>query len=425
MVTGTGYTDGLLSESEARDVMSRGLEQANLSGKRVLIIIPDSTRSGPVPLFFRLFHELLWGEVAALDYLIALGTHTPMKEEAIHRLLGVTAADMAETYAGVRVFNHQWEKPETFRQLGVIPAAEIEELSNGLFSQELPVTLNKMIFDYDQVIVCGPVFPHEAAGYSGGNKYFFPGISGPEVIHFTHWMSAVITGLEIIGQKDNPVRSVIDRAADFIDVPKLFCCYVVKGHDLVGVYVGEPRETWPAAVDLSSRVNVVWVPKPYDQVLSVMPEMYKDLWTAGKGMYRLEPVVADGGEITIYAPHVDEISYTHGHVVEEIGGYHVRDYFLEHWDRFKHYPWGILAFCTHLIGSGTYENGEEHPRIKVSLATGISKDHCERLGLNYRDPDTIHPEEWAGREDEGILLVPRAGEVLYMVEPTKDAEAKE
>lgn len=415
MVVGKGFTDRLLAKDEVRELMKEGLAQADLDGKRVLIIIPDGTRSGPYGLFFRLFHELLWGRVAALDYLIALGTHQPMSEEAIHRRLGVTAEEMAGKYAGVRVFNHHWENPDTFRTVGVIPADEIEELSRGRFSQEVPVNLNKMIFDYDQIIICGPVFPHEVVGFSGGNKYFFPGISGREIIDFTHWLGALITSYEIIGTKYTPVRAVIDRAAAFIDVPKLCFCPVVKGEEgLAGLYIGAPEEAWSQAADLSAQVHIIYVDKPYRQVLSVMPELYDDIWTGAKGMYKLEPVVADGGEVIIYAPHITEISYTHGHILDEIG-YHVRDYFVKQWERFKDYPWGVLAHSTHLRGIGTYENGVERPRIQVTLATGIPRERCERVNLGYRDPATIDPEEWMARsqEDEDLLVVPHAGEMLY------------
>ncbi len=416
MLIGKGFTDRFLTESEVRGLTAEALAQADLAGKRVLIIIPDGTRSGPISLFFRLFHELLWGRVAALDYLIALGTHQPMRQEAIHRRLGVTAAEMAERYAGVRVFNHQWEDPKAFRTVGVIPAGEIEELSRGLLFQDVHVALNKMIFDYDQLIICGPVFPHEVVGFSGGNKYFFPGISGREVIDFTHWLGALITSYEIIGTKHTPVRAVIDRAAAFIDMPKLCFSLVVKDDRLAGLYIGSPEEAWSAAADLSAQVHIIYVDHPFRQVLSVMPQMYDDIWTAAKGMYKLEPVVADGGEVIIYAPHITELSYTHGHLIDEIG-YHVRDYFVKQWDRFKGYPWGVLAHSTHLRGIGTYEEGVERPRIKVTLATGISRERCERVNLGYRHPATINPADWAGREEEGILLVPHAGEMLYRLRP--------
>jgi hypothetical protein len=86
---------------------------------------------------------------------------------------------------------------------------------------------------------------------------------------------------------------------------------------------------------------------------------------------------------------------------------------VKQWDRFKEYPWGVLAHSTHLRGIGTYENGVERPRIRVTLATGIPPERCARLCLGYRDPATIRPEEWANREAEGVLLVPYAGETLY------------
>jgi nickel-dependent lactate racemase len=412
MVRGRGYTDRLLTESKVRHMMDEALTSIDLAGKRVLILIPDGTRTGPVNLFFRLFHELLWDHVSALDYLIALGTHQPMAQEAILRHLGITSDEMKKRYVGVRVFNHQWENPEIFRTVGTIPASDIEELSRGLLSEALPVTVNRVIFDYDWVVVCGPVFPHEVVGISGGNKYFFPGISGPEVINFTHWLGALITSSEIIGIKDTPVRSVIDRAASLIEVPRFSFCWVVEKGGLAGLYAGSPEEAWSQAADLSVRLHTVYADRSYRQVLSVMPEMYDDLWTAAKGMYKVEAVVADGGEIIIYAPHIKEVSYTHGHVLDEIG-YHVRDYFVKQWERFKQYPWGVLAHSTHLKGTGTYEGKVEQPRIHVTLATGIPRERCERLGLVYRDPSNIDPEEWANRENEGILLVPRAGEMLY------------
>ena len=153
--------------------------------------------------------------------------------------------------------------------------------------------------------------------------------------------------------------------------------------------------------------------KPFRQVLSVMPSMYDDIWTAAKGMYKLEPVIADGGEVIIYAPHITEFSYTHGEILAQVG-YHVRDYFTKQWDKFKGYPGGVLAHSTHLKGMGTYDLVEgEHPRIKVTLATAISEERCRAHNLGYRDPATINPADFANREDEGILLVPKAGEMLY------------
>ncbi len=415
---GTGYTDRFLTEAEVRDLMAQTFAQVDLSGKRVIIIIPDSTRTAPIPLMFRLFHEALHARVAKLDYLIALGTHMPMSEEAINKLVGATSDERATKYAGVNVFNHAWDDPNALTTLGEISGAEISQISGGVLTEPIPVKINKLIFDYDQVIVCGPTFPHEVVGFSGGNKYFFPGISGAEVINFSHWLGAVVTNYDTIGIKHTAVRRVVDRAAHFVQLPKLCFSLVVKGEGLAGLYVGSPEDAWAAASDLSAQLHIVYVDKPYQRVLSVLPKLYDDFWTGGKGMYKLEPAIADGGEVVIYAPHITEVSYTHGKVIEEIG-YHVRDYFVKQWDKFKNYPLGIVAHSTHVRGQGAYDaaTGIESPRVKVTLASGIARERCERINLGYCDPASIKFEEWQGRESEGILFVPKAGEMLYRLRP--------
>ncbi|HKQ93912.1 MAG TPA: lactate racemase domain-containing protein [Blastocatellia bacterium] len=418
MVIGKGACDTALTELEVRKLMSEALYGAGLEGKRVLVIIPDGTRTAPIPMMFRLFHESLNDRVEALDFLIALGTHQPMSEEAINGHVGISAEDRATLFARVNIFNHRWDEPGQLVELGEISEGEIAEITGGLLRQSVKIRLNKLIFDYDQIIICGPTFPHEVVGFSGGNKYFFPGVSGAEVINFSHWLGAVITSYEVIGTKYTPVRRVIDRAASFINLPTLCFSMVVKGEEMVGLYIGPPEEAYEEAAGLSSQIHIKWTERPFRRVLSVMPRMYDDIWTASKGMYKLEPAIEDGGEVIIYAPHIDEISYTHGRVLDEIG-YHVRDYFVKQWDKFKHHPWGVIAHSTHLRGVGTYdaENGIETPRIKVTLATRISRERCERVNLGYLDPETINLDEWKGREDEGILLVPKAGEMLYRLKP--------
>lgn len=415
---GKGYTDNVLTETDIRELMSQALAQVDLSGRRVLIIIPDGTRTAPIPQMFRLFYEYLGDEVAALDYLIALGTHQPMSDQAISKLVGVDPAERAETYPKVTIFNHRWDLPDTFVNLGRIAEAEIEEITGGLMRQSVDVRLNKMVFDYDQIVICGPTFPHEVVGFSGGNKYFFPGIGGSEVINFSHWLGAVITSYDVIGTKYTPVRQVIDKAAALIDKPKMCFSLVVKPGapeaGLAGLYIGTPEEAYDAAADLSAQLHIQWIDQPFQKVLAVMPTLYDDIWTAAKGMYKTEPAIASGGEVIIYAPHIDEVSYTHGRQLDEIG-YHVRDYFLKQWDKFKDYPGGVLAHSTHLRGIGEYEaaTDTEQPRIKVTLATGIPEERCRRLNLGYLDPAQIDFADWQGQEDEGVLFIPKAGEMLY------------
>jgi nickel-dependent lactate racemase len=412
------HPDRSLTAVEVLRVLTDGLDASRYAGKKVLVVIPDSTRTAPIPLMYRLLHEVLGPGVKVLDFLVALGTHPAMSDDALGRLVGVEVSDGAT--ADSKIFNHRWDRDESFVTVGTITAAEVRDASNGLMDLDVPVRLNRLVGDpngerpYDELVVCGPVFPHEVAGFSGGNKYFVPGVAGQEVIDVTHWLGALLTSKEIIGVADTPMRRLIDRAASFIPPPTSLVAMVMHGEDLRGLFVGEMDETWKAATELSGALDIVWVDRPYRRVLSVVPEMYDDLWTGAKGMYKLEPAIADGGEVVIFAPHITEVSYVHGRIIDEIG-YHVRDYFTAQWDRFKHHPWGIIAHSTHVRGAGSYVGGVEEARIDVTLATEIPRERCERIGLGYLDPASIDFEEWEDREDEGILLVPRAGEQLYRV----------
>lgn len=402
----------MVSEQQIESIVADSLNSLALNDQRVLVIIPDHTRTIPLSLFFRLIVKHLRPRVKAVDFLVALGTHPPMSDEELMRHVGLTSDEKAAQYDDVRLMNHAWKDPNALITIGTIPSDEIAQLSNGLLRQEVPVRLNKLILDYDELLICGPVFPHEVVGFSGGNKYFFPGIAGADIIDFTHWLGALITSYDIIGTKETPVRHVIDRAASFIPRPRHALCSVITHEGVEGVFFGLPEEAWWAAANLSAQVHVRYVDRPYRQVLSVMPEMYNEIWVGAKGMYKMEPVVADGGELIIYAPHIREISVVHGAVIKQIG-YHVRDYFVKQWNEFKHLPWGVLAHSTHLRGIGSYENGVEHPRIQVTLATGIPREICEQVNLGYRDPASIDPTEWAARNDPDLLVVPRAGEYLY------------
>src|SRR5690242_7835137 len=444
MVLGKGSTTATLTTEDVQQLLASAYDELLVGAgfdptdRRILVIIPDGTRTAPIPLMFRLLYEQIGRRAAQLDYLIALGTHPPMVHEAIDHLVGmtvaqrcdeegyyiktpyidslvgVTAAERAQRYPNVRIFNHDWHNPQMLQTIGVISRSEAAQLTDGLLVDEVPVTLNRLIFEYDLLLICGPVFPHEVAGFSGGAKYLFPGIAGPDIINFTHWLGALVTSMRTIGIKDTPVRRVITQAAGFVTQPLLCLAMVMQGSELHGLYIGDHLEAWSQAADLSAQLDITYVERPYNRVLSAPAEMYDDLWTAAKAMYKTEPAIANGGEVIIYAPHITEVSYTHGKLIDEVG-YHVRDYFVKQWDRFKHVPGSILAHSTHVKGTGTYDaaTGIETPRISVTLATGIPEERCRRINLGYANYREIDPEAWMGREKEGILYVPHAGEMLY------------
>ena len=406
----------VLTPDQATDLVEQACSVERFAGKRVLVIVPDATRSAPIGMVFKpLFHHLSKA-TAALDVMVALGTHPPMSEEAICERLELSEEERRGAFASVRFHNHAWDSESALREIGRISEREIDQLTEGRFRMEVPVEINRTLFDYDEIVIIGPVFPHEVVGFSGGNKYLFPGVAGPRILNFFHWLGAVVTNPAIIGEKWTPVRKVVDKAGSMVGIPKTCFCLVVEGSGLAALSCGEPEQAWDVASDVSAKRHITYKNHPFKSVLSCAPRMYDDLWVGGKCMYKLEPVLAEGAELIIYAPHITEVSVTHGKVLEEVG-YHCRDYFLKQWDKYQDYPWGTLAHSTHVHGAGRYEDGVETPRARVILATGIPEEICRKINLGYRDPATIRVEDFEGREDEGILYVPKAGERLYRLRP--------
>lgn len=402
-----------MNEEEVAVALERGLRELR-GGQRVLVLIPDGTRHAPLPTLFRLLCDSVGKRAARLDFMIALGTHPPMSEEAIDRLVGMHSSDRRASYPNTTVLNHEWDRPEHLFHLGTVSAAEIDELTHGIMQEEMPVDLNRLILDYDHLVICGPVFPHEVAGFSGGAKYIVPGIAGPEVISITHWLGALVSSMRTIGIKDTAVRRLIHRAAAMVPRPITCIALVVRGEQLHGMWVGGYEDAWSSAADLSAELEIINVPHGFRRVLSMPSPIYEDLWTAAKSMYKTEPAIADGGEVVIYAPHLTEISYTHGRLIDEVG-YHVLEYFTKQPERFSSVPGMIKAHSTHVKGAGTYDTSaeREEARIRVTLATGIPEERCRRVNLDYLDPGELRVEEWQGRETESILVVPNAGEMLY------------
>jgi nickel-dependent lactate racemase len=408
----------LLSPDEIIETLHKGLD-GKYHNQRVLVLIPDHTRSIPLPFLFRSLVDVL-RDVQQLDFMVALGTHPPLNEESIHNLVGITAEERNTIFKHIGLLNHEWDTPSALTSLGFIEQDEIRQLAGKSWHSSLPdevnIRINKAALEYDHIMILGPTFPHEVAGFSGGAKYLFPGISGADMINATHWLGALAGVVGTIGIKDTPVRAMIHAAAQRLQTPITLVALVVEGHELSGLFIGDYLSAWGEAADLSAQRHIRWVDasRPFQRVLSCAPPMYDELWTGAKAMYKLEPAVAMGGEVVIYAPHLDTVSHVHGKYIYQVG-YHILPYFLSDWDRFKNIPLGVLAHSTHLRGSGVMENGIEKPNVRVTLASKISAEDCARLHLGYLDPSKVNPEEWKDREEEGILYVPRAGEILYRV----------
>jgi nickel-dependent lactate racemase len=410
----------LPTDDEIRNTLVNVLE-GRFTNQRILVLIPDHTRSLPLPFLFCALVDVL-RDARQLDFMVALGTHPPLSEESLNKLVGITAEDRMTTFKHVGLLNHAWDTPSTLTSLGVMEQDEIKQIAGDHWHSSLPnevdIRINKAALEYDHLIILGPTFPHEVVGFSGGAKYLFPGISGAEMINATHWLGALAGVVGTIGIKDTPVRAMIHAAASRLQTPLTLIALVVEGKGLSGLFVGDHVSAWNEAAELSAERHIQWVEKPFQRVLSCAPSMYDELWTGAKAMYKLEPAVAVGGEVVIYAPHLDTVSHVHGKYIYEVG-YHILPYFLNDWDHFKNIPLGVLAHSTHLRGSGVMDakRGIEKPNVRVTLASKISAKDCARLNLGYLDPAKVNVDEWKQREAEGVLYVPKAGEILYRLKP--------
>jgi nickel-dependent lactate racemase len=399
-----GGAAGVLDEPQVLAFIRDRLSGVDLDGRSLCLVVPDATRSCPLSDILRAVESAVCDRVRSCTAVVALGTHAPMTPEAISAMVDPV---------GFPVVNHEWWTDATFASVGMLSAEEVGRLSGARLCESVDVRINRLVTDSDVTVIIGPVLPHEVVGFSGGNKYLFPGLSGQELIDVTHWLGALITSREIIGTPGiTPVRALIDAASALVPGERHALCAVVdhNGAGLRSLSFGPPGDAWSAAAEIAAQTHVEYLQAPVERILSLVAPRYADLWTGAKGFYKVEPVVADGGEVVLYAPHIRQIAAMHpdqGSI-----GYHCRDYFLANWQRYSHHPRGELAHSTHLFGAGTYDpvHGERQ-RVRVTLATGIPEEAVRQANLGYLDPASVDVGRW--RDDPAALVVEDAGEVLY------------
>ena len=178
-----------------------------------------------------------------LDFMVALGTHPPLSEASLNKLVGVTAEERATIFKHIGLLNHAWDTPSALTSLGVIKQDEIKQIAGDHWHSSLPnevdIRINNAALEYDHIIILGPTFPHEVVGFSGGAKYLFPGISGADMLNATHWLGALAGVVGTIGIKDTPVRAMIHAAASRLRTPLTLAALVVEGKGLSGLFVGD------------------------------------------------------------------------------------------------------------------------------------------------------------------------------------------
>lgn len=384
-------------------------------GERVLAIIPDKTRDDNTHQLFPVANEFLaWRGVASFDALVAQGTHPPMSES--QKLSKIGCAD----FSG-QLFDHRWDEPDELITLGELSAETVNELTNGLISQSVPVSLNKLLAPgiYDTVIVFGATVPHEVAGFAGGAKYFFPGVAGPELTHTTHWLGA-LAGIEnIIGQVDTPTRRLIEAATDLVPARIISLNTVVSRIDgelvTYALFAGEIREAFRRATEVSREVHIRYTDRKYKRVVALLDPHYDELWVGGKASYKLGAIIEEGGELIIYAPHLTKLSETHGALIEKYGYApleSVRDMLGVSQELRENLC--IAAHLAHVAYAGRLDDeGKIVPRYKITMASGLDEVTCKRVNLGYIDYRAFDYE--AVRPDPDTLIVADAGRDLYQL----------
>lgn len=413
----------LLSEIET---VAKNTLAAYSTAKRVLLIHPDYSRHDYshvlVPCIYRLLAE---GGLVRLDTLNAGGTHRPMSEAEILTKLGLTGGGFPKLGT---CFNHEFDNSSQLYTAVEIPASFVKEKTRGHLDIPLPVTVNKLLRDnYDLIIAVSGTVPHEAIGYSGGTKIFFPGISGPEVIGLLHWAAVLIGIPDIIGCLDNAAREVVDEGTKHIfnsipDTPVVSFNMVYQEDDAhrvlaKGLYTGEGLSGFSAALKqaaaLSSKLHIRYLDEEKSVVVQRLPEMYDEVWTAGKGSYKLQKpgVLAPGGEIILFAPHIHcfHSNSTMDREIREIG-YHGRDYVVDFCKRNPEFSKNVASHVINVRGLGSMVEGKEQFPFKVTLATQIPEADCTKVGLGYRDPESLREEDFSG---PGKLWIPDGGQWLY------------
>jgi nickel-dependent lactate racemase len=417
-VVGKGSAKSSLSIPDLREIVEEALGDVR-PGERVLAIIPDRTRDDNTDLLFPMAAQFLARRnVAQFDALVAQGTHGPMTEA---QKLAKIGSGSAELPGLGQIFDHRWDNPDELVTLGRLSSAQVNKLSGGLIDEPVDVRLNALLAPglYDTVLVFGATMPHEVAGFAGGAKYFFPGVAGPELTHITHWLGALATIEQVIGRVETPTRRMIEAAAAFVPAEVISFTSVntrdANGLKTHALFAGEINETLRCAAAVSAEVHIKYTGRRYARVLALLDEHYDELWVGGKASYKLGSVIEEGGELIIYAPHLNNISATHGSLIEKYGYAPletVRE-MVEYSDELR----ANLCVAAHLAhvsyGSSLNQHGQVTPRYRIALASAVPEEVCRRVKLGFIDYSTIRRDDY--EKDPNTLVVENAGRDLYLV----------
>jgi nickel-dependent lactate racemase len=299
-----GSVDTDISQQQLRQLLQVAL--AKLGPRdRVLAVPPDQSREHSRAGDLTKYAWQYYG-VRLKAVLPALGTHTAMRPDQLEHMFG----DVPQSLFHV----HNWRTD--VETLGEVPAEFIQKQSEGKLNYTWPAQVNRLISrgDFDLILSIGQVVPHEVIGMANYTKNILVGTGGREGINRSHYLGAVYGMERIMGRAENPVRSVLNYAADrFLRrLPIIYVLTVVGrktegGLAVRGLFIGDDSECFHQAAELSIKVNFEILEEPIRKaVVYLDPREFQSTWLGNKAVYRTRMALADGAELIILAPGVKE-----------------------------------------------------------------------------------------------------------------------
>jgi len=365
-----------ISDAELTAALRSFLEGRTL--KKVLLLPPDMTRlhscAGKIA---RILYGML-KDTCRVDIMPALGTHDAMTREECAHFFGTEIP--YETF-----LPHRWKTDIV--KIGQVPAAFVQEVSDGLIDYAIDVEVNERLMDpsYDLIVSIGQVVPHEVVGMANYNKNLFVGCGGKSIINRSHFLGAVYGMERLMGKDHSPVRKVLDYAErEFFAHRPLQYILTVTTVDhgevaLEGLYIGRDRKLFEQAVAQSQQRNLIFLDRAPKKVVVYLDEReFKSTWLGNKSVYRTRMAIADGGELLVLAPGVkkfgedpaiDLLIRKYGYV----GRIGVLDAWRKNQDLKDH-----LSAAAHLI------HGSSDGRFSITYAVErLTREEVEGVNFQY------------------------------------------
>ena len=380
--------------------------------KKVLIVPPDITRfnsgAGEITAFLYKHYS------KHIDFYImpALGTHSPMTKNEIQRMFGLQIPLK-------NFLTHNWRKD--IIHYGKISSEKMMDISKGLVDYNIEIALNKHLkLDYDLILSIGQIVPHEVVGMANYTKNIIIGLGGKDVIHKSHFLGAVYGLEKIMGQIQNPVRSMINFAFQeyLSNLPIQFLYTVIKKENgkshLKGIYLGNDDDSFKEASILSQQCNLNLLSKPIKKAVVYLPSTeFKSTWLGNKAIYRLRLAMAIDGELFILAPSLSR--FGEDKKIDSLirkYGYLGQNQILE---KTKKDPLlqNNLSVAAHLI------HGSSENKFKITYCpkAGMSKKEIESVGFAYLSYEEALMRFEPDKLVDGYNNINNEGEVFFVSNP--------